>query len=504
MAQHYSLLHPDSEFDCAQLGDLRLNARVARVMLQLAASPDSSLPQTFQDPSQLEGIYRLLANTRATPEALLCAHKDKTVTRASFAKSVLVLHDSTSFKFGGSAKPGMGVVDPHPDTGFYAHFSLCVSADKGCPLGLGWIHAWYRSGQTHGKLSQNTSQYAPDRESLRWNDAVHNAGDDLRVGGVSQVVHVMDREADCLELLSDMCAHQHDFVVRAKADRRLESGRLATNNKLFSAIGCLESISVEYRHFSQYKTNTVLDFTSNPKTAKVSKSKDPTKQIKPRKKRLTWSEQRTAILEVRAGSVTVYGSNGCHAHIPAMGLKLNAVEVKESELLLDSDHKPISWMLLTTLPINTKEEIEAVIDIYKKRWIIEELNKAIKTGCAYEEHQFDHGDTYIKMLVLYTPIAIQMLQMRWLERYEPDTLAEEVLDENELDALYAHEAPRRKPLSATPTVQEVLKVIARLGGHLPQNGSPGWLVLSRGFEFLQKLTAGWCLAKSGVQRGRSL
>jgi hypothetical protein len=52
-------------------------------------------------------------------------------------------------------------------------------------------------------------------------------------------------------------------------------------------------------------------------------------------------------------------------------------------------------------------------------------------------------------------------------------------------------AVARRPLSAEPTVREVLFAIAGLGGHLRSNGEPGWLVLGRGFADLLALETGW-------------
>jgi hypothetical protein len=37
-------------------------------------------------------------------------------------------------------------------------------------------------------------------------------------------------------------------------------------------------------------------------------------------------------------------------------------------------------------------------------------------------------------------------------------------------------------LPEAPTIRDAMLGIARLGGHLPRNGDPGWIVLGRGFE----------------------
>jgi len=412
-----------------------------------------------------------------------------------------VIHDSSSFEFGGAHKEGMGVVDPGSGSGFYSHFSLCVSEGNGRVLGMGWMHLWKRTGVARGKRPQQESQYDPDRESLRWNDAVHDSGDDLKLGGVENIVHVMDREGDCLELLSDMREHAHDFVVRAKVNRRLEPGRRATEKKLFGAFDGCDVVATREIEVIRHKLRLAVCSaeTSVGPSRLASKKKVPAEAAgapsKARKSLVAWSHQRLATLEIRATTTTIYGGNGCHAHVPAEGLALNVVEVRETGDNLPAGVDPVHWILLTTLPVDSPKAVERVVDIYRHRWLIEEFHKALKTGCRYEEHQFDSADRYVKMLVLYVPIALQMLLMRWLERNEPTAPAALVLSADELDALTAHEARRRKPLPIEPTVADVFKVVARLGGHLTQNGAPGWLILSRGFQYLQNLASGWELAR---------
>lgn len=68
------------------------------------------------------------------------------------------------------------------------------------------------------------------------------------------------------------------------------------------------------------------------------------------------------------------------------------------------------------------------------------------------------------------------------------------LDDAELEAAYrffgngqvtpdAILAPHFRQ-TAKPTVQDAMRAIAGLGGHLPRNGDPGWLVLGRGMHDL--------------------
>ena len=46
-------------------------------------------------------------------------------------------------------------------------------------------------------------------------------------------------------------------------------------------------------------------------------------------------------------------------------------------------------------------------------------------------------------------------------------------------------------MPANPNVVDALFAIAALGGHIKNNGAPGWMTLARGFETLQFLELGW-------------
>ena len=59
--------------------------------------------------------------------------------------------------------------------------------------------------------------------------------------------------------------------------------------------------------------------------------------------------------------------------------------------------------------------------------------------------------------------------------------AEAVLSPLKLKILRAHKDTRAMPCSA---IREAMLAIARLGGHITDNGDPGWIVLGRGFEDL--------------------
>ncbi len=427
------------------------------------------MPQKADNSAALEGAYRFFANDDFSPEAELASHFARTAERAERAKYVLVAHDTTSFNFGGAAgRAGMGPLGERDGaTGFFAHYSVCFSR-TGEPLGAIGLFAWARVTTRKSSREQRISQSDPDRESLRWHDAIDGAGELLH--SVDTVIHVLDREGDSMELLADMRERHRRFVVRVAHDRRLDCSRKATDvEKLYDSISVapflqMRRVPLKRRGCSQ-----------RPVQERVF-GQMPT---------------RDAYLTLRAGTFVVSPGNGASYHLPDR-LGLNFVEVIE----LDPPEGMVAvhWRLVTTEPIETVQQVSDIVDIYRARWQIEEFFKAAKTGCQFKTLQLETATALIVALTIYSAVAWQLLLMRWLDRNEPEAPATRALSSTELGTLRAVCKMKGKPLTNTPTTHEVMMAIARLGGHIKNNGPPGWLVLGRGFTKLQAMEQGYLAA----------
>ena len=69
--------------------------------------------------------------------------------------------------------------------------------------------------------------------------------------------------------------------------------------------------------------------------------------------------------------------------------------------------------------------------------------------------------------------------------------ADSVLSPLELTLLQRHPDARPRP---NATIRDAMLAIAALGGHIKNNGDPGWQVLGRGYEDLLILEQGAALA----------
>jgi hypothetical protein len=174
---------------------------------------------------------------------------------------------------------------------------------------------------------------------------------------------------------------------------------------------------------------------------------------------------------------------------------MNVVHV--SELNAPAGEKPVEWTLLTTLPVDTKENVQLVIDCYRRRWLIEEYFKAIKTGCAFEKRQLESAHALLNALGLFIPMAWRLLALRNLARETPDLPGSDFASARQLTILRAR---RKVALSPIPTVREVMLAIAAEGGHIKNNGDPGWIVLGRGYEKLLNMELGFLIAETSRKK----
>ena len=119
----------------------------------------------------------------------------------------------------------------------------------------------------------------------------------------------------------------------------------------------------------------------------------------------------------------------------------------------------------------------------------EEFFKALKTGCAFEERQLESFATLTNALALFFPIAWQMLLLRSLSRVRPDAPAKEALTSTQIKVLQ-HYQPQKMPTRGA-TVRDALYAVAGLGGHLKNNGPPGWRTLTHGMQSLVAMADAW-------------
>lgn len=452
------------ELDGLKLGDERRAKRAEAIAERLADNPEASLPAAMGNRAAIEALYRHLGSEEVSLGAILEPHVAKTASRAAGMETVYAVADTTDFVFPGQAeREGLGTVNGK-DQGFLAHLTLAVAPDR-TPLGVLGIETWSRQ-DLKGKRDLWSRRNDGERESLRWSRGMKQARDRMEKSAGS-LVHVADREGDIYELLTELVQEGQRFIIRAAQDRVVEPLDKEDETRLFDAA-------------QSTRTAFVLDV---PLSARKAKRAAPGNRSQPARR------ERSARLSFAARTVTLKRPLQRSAKLPA-SVVVNIVHV--FELGPPLGEPPVEWLLLTTEPIETDAEIQAVVAGYRARWVIEEYFKAVKTGCAFESRQLASAHTLQSLLGYTLIVAYALLLLRALSRSGRDEPADVLLSEVQVKLLRA----KAKQLPARPTVREALLAVAGMGGHLKNNGNPGWRTLSKGWAKLLALEEGYELARA--------
>ena len=463
------------EFEGVDLDDPRRSQRLLRLVAELAKHPDLSMPRALMNEASLEAAYRFLGNEAFDFDDVLQGHREQTITRATQAGKVLVLHDTTTCHFEHADPREIGYL-PTGKAGFFAQVSLVVDARRyRKPLGVLHVEPISRKkrsgrGSRKKHLSGKETSSWKNREAERWLRGIETCQEQL---SDCEVVHVTDREGDKYELLAHLVEHDEGFVIRSRHDRRLAP----------------EYGEQSLRELAKQQP-VVLQ-----RDVRLSRRVAPSA---PRSRRLTPARQaRAATLSVTATSVSLRRPNSLSKDFAAT-LAINVVHVEE--LNPPAGQQPVVWTLLTNQPIDTIEQVAEIIDVYRYRWLIEELFKAFKSGCGYEQRQFETLHALLTLMAVCLPIAVELLWIRSRVSEEPDAPATEIVTEQQIEVL---RAMGHRPVPPNPTAAQILLAIAGLGGHLKRNGSPGWHVLYRGYERLLDYEAGWAARGAAVARAKA-
>jgi len=452
-----------TEFEGVRLGDARLDRRLRRVLTQLSVAPSDSFPEQMESEADQEALYRFLNNANVTADALLKGHRERTLARMPRKGVVRILHDTTEFTFEGE-REGLGGLKGNKK-GFLAHVALALSADEQRePLGVMGVRPFvYQHDRAHLTNSQKVLRLlrAPrvKKKSSRWERLALDVSAMLPEG--VDALHVMDQEGDDYSVFSALIEKGLRFVVRAETGRR-NADKIPLDTVLAQEPG---------RIFRQVSISA--------RSEKQAKGKRPARA------------ERVAELHVRSGTVSLrQPPTATEASLSQ--LSLQAVHVFEP--WPPAGEEPIEWMLLTSEPADTLQQIEAIVDHYRARWVIEEYFKALKTGCAFEKRQLTTLDGLTRALALFVPMAWLLLTLRNVARDQPDRDGLEVFTAEQIRLLRALLEKRRRRLVESPTVRDLMLGIAGLGGHIKNNGDPGWLVLGRGFRRFADAEEVWNLS----------
>lgn len=442
-----------------------LRKQLVTIGTLVSANPSLSFPKIARNPSKLNQIYRFVGHGDVDPALILEPHFKNTVERKG-VREALALHDTTDLVFGGD-REDLGYLNTDLN-GFKAHVSLLVSADGFREplgvLGLQTINRPEKKPPTRAarRKSQTPAKRLldPNRESERWWRGIQEV--EKAAQHPKSIIHIGDAETDNYALFARAVEAGHRFVFRNSQDRSIESQysdvtRLSELKKLTSKILELEV----------------------PISKRVQKGGPAHKRRHPSR------SARIATLQYAAENIVILRPLVQDKKLPK-SVRVNVIHVWE--VAAPEGEKPIEWMLMTTEEIASASQIEKVIDWYRTRWMIEEFFKGLKSICKMEERQLRTFHSLQNVLAILLPCVWHILLLRHRERNAPDSPAADVLNPTQVAVL---ENMPVKKLKSGATIKEALLIIAAWGGHLPQNGPPGWQTLFAGYQRMQEAALVW-------------
>jgi hypothetical protein len=388
-----------------------------------------------------------------------------TVAAAEEHEVILAVGDTTFLDYGTikAKKEGYGPTG-NGGNGLILHSALAIEPQQGQALGLLWQKLWNREHkpkppkdetdvqkEQRRKSARKAARQRPfaEKESYKWVEAMVES--DKEVEANTRIIHVFDREGDISEVFEQVRQLKHTGVlVRAAHNRSLDPNSERLWDKMESEpIRFTQEISV-------------------PATAN--------------------SKARTAKLAVRFCPVNLRTPYRFETRDP---LKVYAVYAREIDC--PEGETPLEWMLLTTEAVVDENGAATILRWYTYRWRVEEYHKILKSGCQSERYRL--AAVGMKTLLGFlSVIAVELLQVTYLHRTQPNAPAIEILNPVQIEVLKAA-SPIKLPQILT--VAWAVEAVAYLGGYLEHRRKTpiGIQVLWRGWLKLHDLCAGWQLAR---------
>lgn len=453
------------------LNDKRLDGRYQILLQDLASAPAHSIPAACNSQrAEYEAAYRFFANKKVGFDNLLETHIAATVRRAAEHPVVLTVQDTTEVDL---TRPqthveGAGAIDGNKRIGALLH-PLMAFTPEGTPLGTLYAEAWTRSEHAVGASTMTRAErrLSPieEKESMRWVDALRESQSIAAENPGTRFINVADSESDIYEYLEqaafpaefDEPPPNHGWMVRAGQDRALITEDEEEERSLRER---LQAQDVRLTHTIRVRG----------RKAKIENEKRGRHQ--PR-------ESRNATVEVRTAEVTLRPPYRPDRKLSR--ITVNAILVTEVDP--PQDDAPIEWLILTSEPVETVEDVLNALATYASRWLIEVFFRTLKSGCRIEARRFEHIDRVLSATALYLVVAWRTMYVCRLGREFPDIDCEAIFEPSEWKAVY-QVVTRRRPPKTPPKLQDMVRMVAALGGYIERPGSePGtqttWIGLQR-------------------------
>lgn len=424
-----------AEFGAADLGHLDATERLVRIAQAKALNPSAPYTECFAgDRHELKAYYRFInkKHERMNPTGILSGHRQETIRRIKGQRRVLAVQDTTDLDFsdrlhcndlGDIGKNQTGAVSQ----GLKMH-SLLPLSESGLLLGVLGTDIYASHFDSEEKAQNRPIE---QKESFRWLRAIDELVEVSEWAPETELIAIGDRESDLFELFDyrrRKARHIH-LLVRARYDRCLEE----EPRKLFAH---LESLPVMAE-------------------ATISVPRQREKKGKPSQPGRIALPARRAKVQLRWERVTISAPKTTQTrHLQPVDLW--AVMLTEADP--PEGAKPLRWVLLTTVPIESRKQALRCLRWYTRRWRIEEWHRVLKSGCRIEAHQHQSAAKLACAIAIDTVMAWRVMALTLLGREAPDLRCDLIFEPWEcrlLEALQPLVAPdtmrgQKKGLYASP------------------------------------------------------
>ena len=387
---------------------------------------------------------RWLRNEKVTVGEIFASAAAGTAGRVA-GLHVLAIQDTTSLRDDGT---GQSLV---------AHPTIAVEAESGALLGLVQGEILSRQG---GLKASRKARAFEEKQSRRWLRGAEAAAE-LLAAGAAQVTVVADRESDIYEVFALRPAGV-ELLIRAAQDRALgDDGGL-----LFAALA------------------------DQPEAGRFTVTLPAAPGRKARKALLAL---RYCPVELKR-PVSRPASSGLPETTSAFLVEVREIDPPEGVT-------PAHWRLLTTHRIESFDQARWLTGLYRKRWIIEQLFRTIKTK-GFDIERVSMAEAPFEKLAAAALVAgvscLQLVQDREGLAERPLTDVFESEDQPALEAVSAQlEGKTEKQKNPHPkgSLAFAAWVCARLGGWTGYYGKPGPIVMLRGLYQFRAIQMGWSIAR---------
>ena len=428
------------QWGSVDIGDQRRTFRAVKLGASLAIHSCASLPVQTGCWAATKAAYRLLNQPEVTHAKLSSPHWDLTRSAAGASQdAVLFVQDGTELNYTHhSHTTGLGFSNDGRGHALELHSVLCVSGGaEAHVMGLAYQAVWTREHAPRKKTEKRSERYARRKESDVWAEVLEAIG---RPQGLLWV-SVGDRESDIFTYLSRSRALDWHCLVRARHNRRTND---PDGVHLFDRMRSLES-----------QAQTSLHLRARP-----------------------GAPARDVVLNVCWTQVTLLTPDKLSGEpIPVWCIRA-----------WEDSPDGLEWILLSTLPVEQESQALEKLEWYRRRWLVEEYHKALKTGCSMESRQMASRHGLEALLGFLSVVAVLLLSMK--NPYGTGCVPEQ--PRKVLSALSKKELDPQDP-------RAFIRQVAMLGGFLGRksDGEPGWQSIWTGWNRLHDIMLGMEISNGG-------